>query len=767
MPWCISAMTSHLGRSRDKPFWSRRVWLQNATVSIIGGPLLIGCGGSDAAGGLTGELSQGPLPDLVTMIDHHSGVNGTTRALDTTATNIAAAPSRNGATNAAISFSATNASATTDIPEHLFANNWALGLWLRCRHAHPATLLKMLATDRSTLSMIRCNDGSAISLHVPATSGNLSLYGPPLVWGKEGELTDGRWHHLLIQQRDGQFQSFIDGVLATTTATDTPPTIKKVSSIRWGDSTWQGDLETVQLHNGAFSDLNVPSLVYKWTEIRPNVEVDYVAFYPFDGNAENDLGARLNGVTHNVQATSDRFNETNSAYLFNGIDSFIEVPDSYSPPMVNDWAFGFWAKSNSQKVMTAIAITPGVISLEIIFNRIYALTVDVNGAPLAGMGTGVSGGFTDGEWHFVLLQQRGSEIELYVNGALQSVSEVRIPVLGDHSTFIFGKGYGHPSMSTSQWYGALDDIQLHERSFNSNEIQRLATVVFPPADGAGLLAFRDSLWMLGGWNSNKTPTTSNAVWKSSDGVRWSLVTRAPWEGRHTAGWVIFNDRIWIIGGDRNSGHYQRDVWSSPDGLRWDLVTEQVPWSDRITPTVLVFKERLWVIGGTTTGEPPGNGAAFNDIYSSADGVSWRLESAGAPWAPRGLILGNLVFAGRMWIAGGGQYDDGRTYLNDLWSSDDGVNWRCDLIEAPWSGRQYHSVCVHHGKLWVVAGGVGNQLGGTRDVWYSPDGHRWVELPNTPWVERHATSLASLKERLWLVGGSNRSLLNDVWSLDFV
>jgi hypothetical protein len=55
-----------------------------------------------------------------------------------------------------------------------------------------------------------------------------------------------------------------------------------------------------------------------------------------------------------------------------------------------------------------------------------------------------------------------------------------------------------------------------------------------------------------------------------------------------------------------------------------------------------------------------------------DGRTWKLETASAEWSPLGLILG-VVFRDRMWVIGGGTYDV-RTYLNDVWCSNDGVHW---------------------------------------------------------------------------------------------
>ncbi|MEX0977359.1 MAG: sialidase family protein, partial [Pirellulales bacterium] len=99
---------------------------------------------------------------------------------------------------------------------------------------------------------------------------------------------------------------------------------------------------------------------------------------------------------------------------------------------------------------------------------------------------------------------------------------------------------------------------------------------YAPRDGAGALTFHDRMWLLGGWNpGDKTHfprICNNEVWSSADGARWTLEKpntfldrsfdpASDWEGRHTAGYVVFKDRMWIIGGDSNQGHYQNDVWT--------------------------------------------------------------------------------------------------------------------------------------------------------------------------------------------------------------
>jgi hypothetical protein len=243
-----------------------------------------------------------------------------------------------------------------------------------------------------------------------------------------------------------------------------------------------------------------------------------------------------------------------------------------------------------------------------------------------------------------------------------------------------------------------------------------------------------------------------------------------WERRHTAGTIVHNNEMWVIGGDPLQGHYQNDVWKTSDGETWSRVTNAVPWKNRALHYTCSFNNRIFLMGGqkmpqfitdpTMSGE-----ALYNDVWSSADGVDWQ-QHPNAPWSPRGIICGNVVFNNQLWVIGGGTYDTPlhrkRNYYNDVWSSTDGNNWIQQLDEAPFLPREYHNVIVHGGLMWVLGGFYSDNGGNMNDVWYSADGTNWYELKNTPWAKRHASSVFSLHDTLWVVTGNNME--RDVWAL---
>lgn len=56
-----------------------------------------------------------------------------------------------------------------------------------------------------------------------------------------------------------------------------------------------------------------------------NLNNGLIAYYPFDGNANDISGSNINGSVNNAILTTDRFGQVNNAYLFNGIDSYIQL----------------------------------------------------------------------------------------------------------------------------------------------------------------------------------------------------------------------------------------------------------------------------------------------------------------------------------------------------------------------------------------------------------------------------------------------------------
>jgi len=71
-----------------------------------------------------------------------------------------------------------------------------------------------------------------------------------------------------------------------------------------------------------------------------------VAYYPFNGNA-NDLSVNgYNGTNNGAALTTDRFGNANNAYNFDGVSNNIRIPYPIlsQTPCDGDWTISFWFK---------------------------------------------------------------------------------------------------------------------------------------------------------------------------------------------------------------------------------------------------------------------------------------------------------------------------------------------------------------------------------------------------------------------------------------
>ena len=241
--------------------------------------------------------------------------------------------------------------------------------------------------------------------------------------------------------------------------------------------------------------------------------------------------------------------------------------------------------------------------------------------------------------------------------------------------------------------------------------------------------------------------------------------------------VVWNQHLFAIG---------MDVWSSPDGAHWSRQT----LADGVTaaPGPLPFRatenSRSLVLGSTLFYLQPDTG----EVYSTTDpgAAAWNKLGTITGYAPRcGAVA--FVLDSKLWIEGGGACDYSQVY-NDIWSSADGVSWSQSIKAAEWPARMW--ACAAHssdGVIWLVGGYAPtdwNDVGGTlvpraganhADVWYTKDGATWRQfkadygsgLPDAMTFEpRHAATCwavagsAANTESLVVIGGTGDTDAND-------
>lgn len=314
---------------------------------------------------------------------------------------------------------------------------------------------------------------------------------------------------------------------------------------------------------------------------------------------------------------------------------------------------------------------------------------------------------------------------------------------------------------------AARPIQAEERAPNWVKVADQAG--WQPRDSQGELVYNDQLWIFGGWfNSYEAPPRD--VWSSPDGKTWKQVTAsAPWKHSDLPMTVTFNGKMWIMGGWYNGrlpGHSaSSEVWSSTDGAAWEQVTANAGWSPRIAAGLVVFQDKMWVLGGTENYYFGDDKSLKSDVWYSSDGKEWKQATADAGWSPRAYLAAS-VHDGKMWVLGGGNYVPQYHAKNDVWYSSDGVHWTQATEAAPWHPRLWFSSAVYRDRLWVLGGWSNNPSTNWHDVWFTQNGKDWKELKSDViWKERHELSAFVFQDKLWVAGGHAQPLSSEVWSLD--
>ena len=297
-----------------------------------------------------------------------------------------------------------------------------------------------------------------------------------------------------------------------------------------------------------------------------------------------------------------------------------------------------------------------------------------------------------------------------------------------------------------------------------------------PRDSQGEVVFKNRMWILGGWQGNYNPTLRD-VWSSADGKSWKLIKKtAPWKHSDLPMTMVFQDKIWIMGGWYNGLRVGRSasnqVWCSSDAVQWQQATKSAGWTPRLAAGAVVFNDKMWILGGIENFFFGDEKSVKNDVWCSVDGKQWELATNNAGWTPRAFHQA-FVFNDKIWVVGGGNFRPKQHVFKDIWCSGDGVNWTQVTGEAAWPARLWFSTAVYRNRIWVIGGwpesSTPRKPVNLADVWYSKDGKNWNELKSEViWKPRHASSIFVFDDKIWVAGGCTgagpRPLDSQVWSL---
>ena len=209
--------------------------------------------------------------------------------------------------------------------------------------------------------------------------------------------------------------------------------------------------------------------------------------------------------------------------------------------------------------------------------------------------------------------------------------------------------------------------------------------------------FKQAVYALGENQGNYLDIKfGSKIRRTADFQKWETLTeKSNFPNRIFYSLLVFNDRLWLLGGYDGKNYYN-EVWNSADGVTWARVVEHAPWSPRIDAMVMAFKDRIYLRGGgVIDGSRNDNPDSGKEVWSSTDGITWTKT----PGDLQQLRGSPIVFDGKVWLIGANRNDGvfGRATL----STDDFVNWKEE--SAPWSPRGGTATWIFDGKLYMTGG----------------------------------------------------------------
>jgi len=232
---------------------------------------------------------------------------------------------------------------------------------------------------------------------------------------------------------------------------------------------FNGKIDDICLYNRALTQTEITNMFLSST-IPSWLPIDgLVAWYPFNGNANDESGNGLNGTVNGATLTTDRFGNNDRAYSFDGTNDEIDVSDS---PLFeqNARTVALW--------VNAIAYNPSwTIRSDILGKdgnpRQWVMQLEQTGkirnAEFANQEYtfNSNSSISLGEWYFIACTWDGSTSKTYINGLYAgSISTSGNQVQGNEPLRI---GRAHPQF-LQYFKGKIDDICIYNRALTQEEI---------------------------------------------------------------------------------------------------------------------------------------------------------------------------------------------------------------------------------------------------------------------------------------------------------
>ena len=220
----------------------------------------------------------------------------------------------------------------------------------------------------------------------------------------------------------------------------------------------------------------------------PN-DVSLIAYWPFSGNEIDYSANAYNGIAHGAKLTQDRFGNENSAYKFDGIDDFIELPLINKLNNQSKITFSLWLKTDFDFIAdysvlfghwkSSGAPSGDPIGFEVFLSKpTYTNKATINAAMSSTKNAWSTDSLiTSGIWnHFVITYDgtqnvKSKRLGIYVNNIFMgNFGNESIPSKSGNSSDMTILGAQISNSLIHFYKGAIDDVAIWNRNLTPEEI---------------------------------------------------------------------------------------------------------------------------------------------------------------------------------------------------------------------------------------------------------------------------------------------------------
>ena len=217
---------------------------------------------------------------------------------------------------------------------------------------------------------------------------------------------------------------------------------------------------------------------FAFGEIPQSSEI--IAYYPFSGNANDSSGNEYDGtISGDPQLTTDRFGNSNSAYIFDGAGDWIyfgtdTLPENNEGDVSDPFTISVWAKSSSSTTMSLFAYGGMVSCGGGRYGAVVRLGTNIQfNSCNNGFNTSASGKNSDGNWHQYVFTWNGSNSrKVYIDGSLVNSNSTSNVFRIQNTGLVLGRQFMDWAEGTT-FTGSADELRLWSTELSSAEVETL------------------------------------------------------------------------------------------------------------------------------------------------------------------------------------------------------------------------------------------------------------------------------------------------------